>query len=148
MGERHHFMSKEWQVSFHENRLYLSKLLGEKASNSEPNLAIYVSRKFSTRSIPNEKQIEEMLKEKGFIVLYLEELSFAEQRDFFSKASIVIGAHGAGLANIIWCEPGTRIFELVYPGFQNRAFEELSTMMGLSHISISGYNLDSISRKI
>ncbi|MEM6798063.1 MAG: glycosyltransferase family 61 protein [Planctomycetota bacterium] len=42
----------------------------------------------------------------------LEELSAAEQYRLFADAAIVIGQHGAGLANCLWCRPGTLLLEL------------------------------------
>jgi hypothetical protein len=70
----------------------------------------------SRRSIHNHHKLAEtlssMVKEPfEFHNLRLEELSFQEQVDYFSKACIVIGQHGAGLANCIWMKPHSTVVE-------------------------------------
>jgi len=35
----------------------------------------------------------------------------------FSEASVVIAPHGAGLTNIVFCQPGAIIIELLAPGY-------------------------------
>lgn len=48
----------------------------------------------------------------GYKPVYLEDLSFAEQISLFNNARYVIGLHGAGMTNIIWCESGSRVLEI------------------------------------
>lgn len=43
----------------------------------------------------------------GFEPVYLEELSFRESVEVMLEASAVIGPHGAGWANALYCQPGT-----------------------------------------
>ena len=54
------------------------------------------------------------------------ELSFAQQADLFRAAGGVVGPHGAALANLIFCQAGTRVIEYVqmphfplYMGYAN-----------------------------
>lgn len=42
----------------------------------------------------------------------LETMSFSDQVQLFAKARIVVGIHGAGLANIVFCRPGTVLVEV------------------------------------
>jgi hypothetical protein len=63
---------------------------------------IYVSRKKTRRSIKGEDLIEEYLFNRGFAIIYAEELTFENQIKIFAKAKIIVGLHGAGLANIVW----------------------------------------------
>jgi len=42
----------------------------------------------------------------------LEEMAFSEQVRLFSQARIVIGIHGAGLANVVFCRPGSVLIEV------------------------------------
>ena len=42
----------------------------------------------------------------------LEKMEFKEQVKYFKNAKIVIGVHGGGLANILFCEPKTTLVEV------------------------------------
>lgn len=74
---------------------------------------VYISRKkASRRRILNEDQVLDYLIPRGYMPCYLEDLSFPEQIALFKTARYVIGLHGAGLTNIIWCETGGRVLEI------------------------------------
>ena len=53
------------------------------------------------------------MKTQGFKSLLLENYSFADQIGIFNKAKIIIGLHGAGFANIVFCRKGTKIVEIM-----------------------------------
>ena len=53
-----------------------------------------------------------IFKEKGFSILTLSDLSFIDQTKLFYNASEIVGLHGAGFANLVFCKPGTKILEL------------------------------------
>lgn len=44
--------------------------------------------------------------------LQLEKISFNEQLEYFDRALVVIGQHGAGLSNTIWMKPDSIVIEL------------------------------------
>ncbi len=94
---------------------------------------VYISRKNSSRSFDNESDVEKMLKKQGYDVVYCELLTFAEQIALFQSASTVIAAHGAGLANLVWCQPGAHVFELFSPKHFNDCYARLSKSMQLSY---------------
>ncbi|MFL2889645.1 MAG: glycosyltransferase family 61 protein [Pelagibacteraceae bacterium] len=79
---------------------------------------IYIDRSdsFSShggmRSIINEEEVRDFLKKKNFEFLTLSKYDFIDQVRLFNNAECVIGLHGAGFANTIFCRPGTRILEL------------------------------------
>jgi capsular polysaccharide biosynthesis protein len=39
-------------------------------------------------------------------------LSLSQQVEAFSNAEIILGPHGAGLTNIMFCNPGTKVIEI------------------------------------
>jgi capsular polysaccharide biosynthesis protein len=45
----------------------------------------------------------------------------------------VVGGHGAALANIMYCAPGTRVLELSPDGEYRSLYAELSDKLGLVH---------------
>lgn len=73
----------------------------------------YVSRAHSQqRRIVNEDQILPIIQRYGFETVFAERLSFMEQVSLFSQAKIILGAHGAGLTNMLHAEPGATILEI------------------------------------
>jgi hypothetical protein len=99
------------------------------------NLKIFVSRKenngpkFKTRGLPRKNEIESIVKGLGFDLVYLEDLSLTQQIDLCSKASLIAGFHGAGLANIVWANSGTKVVEITGTRVTSH-FEHLSKICG------------------
>lgn len=91
---------------------------------------LYVSRRGSSRSLRHEERLESFLSEQGFAIVRLEELSFAEQVARLSVSRVVIGPHGAGLANCVFMPPGGRIVELATGEWWSHAFRRLAAARG------------------
>ncbi|AEH61481.1 Capsular polysaccharide biosynthesis protein [Methanosalsum zhilinae DSM 4017] len=84
---------------------------------ADPHRLIYISRKDALyRKIENEEEVEGYLKEKGFEILQMSKLPFTEQVRACAEAKIVIGPHGAGLTNIVFCR-NAKILELFSPSY-------------------------------
>jgi len=67
------------------------------------------------REIKNIDKVSGLLEEKygdKFNSLVLEDISFKDQVLHFHNAKIIICAHGACMANLFFCRPGTTIFEV------------------------------------
>ncbi len=68
------------------------------------------------RSIINQKELYQSLCNKfpntSIINIQLENLPLIEQCHMFSKCKLIIGQHGAGLANMIFMNPGMSVIEL------------------------------------
>lgn len=74
---------------------------------------IFISRREThIRSLLNEEALCRHMAKAGFEIIVPAEMSVAAQVQAFREADVVIGCHGAGLANIVFCEPGTRVLEL------------------------------------
>ncbi len=71
---------------------------------------VYIKRK--TRPIINAEEIEKIFTEKGFEMIYLEDLNIFEQAELFHNADVVAGLHGAGFTNLIFASPKLKIIEL------------------------------------
>lgn len=110
----------------------LRKLIGN-ALPSSPRERFYVTRRGSRRSFSNELEIENYFREIGFAVVHLESMSFLEQTHLFSHAEIVVGAHGAGLSNTVFCSPGTHVVELAPTRQAIQCFEVISEILGLTY---------------
>ncbi|NBW98591.1 glycosyltransferase family 61 protein, partial [bacterium] len=79
-----------------------------------PENKIFLSRaKVKNRTIINQKEIETAFEQKGYKIIFVEELSFREQVYLFSNATHIAGQAGAALANLIFCRPGTKVIALI-----------------------------------
>jgi capsular polysaccharide biosynthesis protein len=100
--------------------------------NSTEKKRIYIRRKWS-RIITNESDLWEILKPYGFIKVELETLSVADQAQLFSSAEVIVGAHGAGLVNLTFCKPGTKVIEIFSPTYITPLYWAISSFGNLKH---------------
>ena len=86
-------------------------------TNVELSKKIYVTREDSNyRKIINEGDVVTLLIQKGYRVINPQLYEIEEQIEIFSNAEKIIAPNGSNLANIIFCKPGTEIFEIT-PSF-------------------------------
>jgi hypothetical protein len=85
-------------------------------SSKEKLNRVYVSRRnAAARRIVNESEVTPFLREANFETVLCEDLSLAEQVRLFAKTTAIIGGHGGGLINLIYCGPDSCVGE-VYIG--------------------------------
>ena len=82
-------------------------------------------RKFNSRGINSKKIIENIFLDNGYDIIYFEDLNLIEQVAASSSAKNIAGFHGAGLANIIWAAPNSKIIEVTNTRI-TRHFEHIS----------------------
>lgn len=73
---------------------------------------IFLKRSGSYRNLLNSHELEAELTKQGFETVQPEKLSFQEQVRLFQKASIIVGPIGASFANIVFCQPTTKVIIL------------------------------------
>lgn len=84
----------------------------QSGSSAHPR-RIYISRQGAKwRRVINEAELMALLEPLGFAAIALEHYTLPEQAALMASAEIVISIHGAGLTNIVFCEPGTKVIEL------------------------------------
>ncbi|RYZ94347.1 MAG: glycosyltransferase family 61 protein, partial [Sphingobacteriaceae bacterium] len=93
---------------------------------------IYISRA-DRRRISNEDELVIMLKKFNFVIIEDKKRSVTEQITIYHNASFVLGPHGASFSNIIWCTPGTHLFELFSPNYTPDFFLYLANVMDLKY---------------
>jgi len=95
---------------------------------------IYVARTDSIRRVAvNEAGLIAMLECQGVRIVVPGTLSVARQIAIFRRARLVIGPHGAGMSNIMACEPGSHVYELVPSHYPNICFNRLAQDCGLNY---------------
>ncbi len=88
------------------------------------------------RSIPNLSDVASALADLGTVtVCGLERATLAEQVQVFQAADIVVAQHGAALANLVWCRPGTGVVQ-IDPTGKGFYFSRLSQTLGCEHVRI------------
>lgn len=107
-----------------------------------PPRRIYVSRAHSSRKIINENEILEILEDHDFKIIYCEKMSLLDQINLFSNAEVILGPHGAGMYNQIFCDSGTIIIEIYNKEYWHHSSRIISSFMGHPHWHIFGENVD------
>ncbi len=125
--------------------LWISEWLRDKflnlKSNKEFPKKIYIDRSDSQsnlkdfRFIINEIEVIDLLKKKDFTTLRLSDLNFEEEIKLFNEVEIVVGLHGAGLSNLIWCNKNSKIIELKNK-YTNKVFENLAQQNNINYKSL------------
>ena len=103
------------------------------------NDKIFIDRRESRYNhcqIINDKEVKEFLIKKNFSVYQVGQLSFFEQIYLFQNAEIIIGAHGAAFANLIFCKPKTKILEVIPEDHPNSVNRTISDFKDLNYITI------------
>ena len=117
------------------------KFLMNKKSNNLP-VKFYIDRRDSKsnhrhlRKIINEEEIKKFLKNEGFSIICLSDYSFEDQVSLFSNAEKIVGLHGAGFANLTFCNPETFALELK-PTSAGNVIRNLAKKIDLNYQDIS-----------
>lgn len=96
-----------------------------------PFRKLYISRsRAGRRKISNEAALLRLLDGLGYETIVPDQLTFTQQVQCFSEASVVLGPHGAGLANILFAPPPARVVEIADAAFPNPEYYDLATACG------------------
>ena len=105
-------------------------------SVSENRGKIYISRRHSARAFDNEAEFEETITELGYQVVRLEQMIFADQMSLLQKSDTIVAPHGAGLANLLWCNPETNVVEIFSPRYTNDCYARLCSSLELNYVAL------------
>ena len=84
---------------------------------------IFVNRKkASCRKITNEQVVADLLRQRGFVEVDFDDLTFVEQMAYMRNASLVVMLHGAGMVNVMFARPQTKILELMHEYTEPRTY--------------------------
>jgi len=115
----------------------------------------YVSRRDSGRYPANEDAVEAVVAQAGCEIVQLAGMSLPDQIALFAGAELVVGTHGAGLANLAWCRTAaTRVVEIARTG-QPNCFATLAELSALPYAVVTSapqgawtVDVDSLKRAI
>lgn len=136
------FVNKDNQPSLHPSSIETYRTIRDFYSNKKgfntERRKIYVARfdAKNARHLVNEEMLAERLRIQGFDIITPGQLSYEEQVEVFSQADVVVGAHGAGLTNIVFCEPGALVVE-IFPEYY--FFDKKQAYRNHAHIGCLNY---------
>ena len=112
---------------------WLRHFKGINADQKEPHRKIVVLRPGAkTRRLTNSEEL--LLALKGWETIVLETMTIREQIRTFAEATHIVAAHGAGLVNLLWCKPGTKVIEIQdRKMIHKKVYPLLSYHLGLKH---------------
>jgi hypothetical protein len=102
---------------------------------------LYVERAAHRRVI-NDVAAREVMAKFGFETVRSESMSILDQARLFGSAEAVVGTHGAGLSNLIFCPPGTKVIEMLAPRFVETIYWFLATSAGHGYGTLIGNGAD------
>jgi capsular polysaccharide biosynthesis protein len=121
---------------------YLRRLYASATTNvplkasAPPARRVFVRRLAKIRPLRNEEELADLAEQRGFTVIDPSQIPNAE--DVFAAADVVVGAHGAGLANLTFCKPGTQVLELLPSAQAFPHYFTLAVVGGLSYSCLIG----------
>jgi capsular polysaccharide biosynthesis protein len=99
---------------------------------------LYVSRADTTRRPLKEDELFELLRRRGFE--FYKPSDHLDQPEDFRAAAVVVGAHGAGLANLAFCRRGTKVLELIPTDNAYPFYYSLAVSAELDYSYIAGHS--------
>lgn len=95
---------------------------------------LYISReKAKRRRVANDSELWTELASHGFVKLHLEELTWTQQITAFRAAKVLVAPHGAGLANLVFCRPGTKVIELFHRSYVSPLYWQIAALKKLDY---------------
>jgi capsular polysaccharide biosynthesis protein len=124
-----------WVVEFLRSRL----MKDSTPPPSEKRHPVYVVRTAgaNNRAVRNQPAVLRRLERRGFEIIDPSTLTAAQQIEAFSSASVIVSAHGAALANLVFASPGSAVVELFPAGGALPDYWRLASSAGLTYRYLS-----------
>lgn len=110
-------------------------LLRQRFLPSEPVAAhrrLFLLRK-DTRCIINQDEVIDLINQYGFEIIPDCYRTVDEQIQLFRQAAVIVTPHGAALANLAWCSPGTEVIEFFDGSYTRPGYYHLCRLLDLKY---------------
>lgn len=98
---------------------------------------VYISRaRAKSRRVTNESDVTSLLERSGFQAVLLEELTVADQARLFANAEWIVGPHGSGFANLVFCSREAKVLEIFSSAPIKDMYEALAQQVGSGYRSL------------
>lgn len=91
---------------------------------------VFIERRAASRSFQGDDELRRWLEGIGIEPVDLATLTWVDQVALFRDASLIIGAHGAGLANSVFSHPRTPVVEITSGSWWSIDYATLSAIQG------------------
>lgn len=127
-------------------------LLTELHDEANPAISkkIFIVRRGTKgRGLINSTEIEEIARKYDFEIVDTQELTISDQVKLFTNATHIIGLHGAGLTNMIYCKKkNVKIIEIFPGNFYQATYYWLASEFGHEYHCLRGENTESIQMNV
>jgi hypothetical protein len=100
-------------------------------SSPSPSRRLYICRSGYTRNPLNEDAVNRILIRYGFEIY--NPIHHVNSHSDFSEATIIVGVSGSGLSGLAFCQPGTKVLELIPSDHVYPYYYTLSDAAGLEY---------------
>lgn len=131
------------RILFLRNQMLAYANLKEaKNSPDKMNSKLFVIR--DDGRLKNENELETALSALGFTSVSPGEMTLCEQIILFNNADIVVGVHGAGLVNTMFCKEQAKVIEIIPTNYPARYYSDIAKICCLNYRIFAVYpNTDS-----
>jgi capsular polysaccharide biosynthesis protein len=112
--------------------------VGLSPSTNKKNMYFITRRNTTSRNLLNEQLLLDSLASLGAQAVEPQDLPFPKQVALFATADVIIGTHGAGLANVVFCKPNSQVVELIPNEYRNKCYWALASNVALRYAYIIG----------
>lgn len=86
----------------------------------------------------NQQEIYQFLKQYDYEILDPNKVNIKTAMRMCYEAKEIVGVHGAGLSNLLFCQPKIKFSQLTYKHPQEEFYKKISTYLNLNYKSIYG----------
>lgn len=100
------------------------------------NKKVFIDRtdsSYNHNQIINNEEVFDYLNKKGFTYYKLKDLTFFEKVYLFKNAECILGVHGAGFANLVFCKSKTNVLEIRPYSYSNEIYKKISEINCLNY---------------
>jgi hypothetical protein len=119
----------------------------KKISPEAQNIGILIRRSETKRSIQNHDALLDLLRLKrpDLEWLIFDKQPFDDAVAMFSRTQIIVAPHGAGLTNMFFSPPGTKIVEIMPCDNPNLCYHHLASLLNFDHCIVACDHLPNFS---
>jgi capsular polysaccharide biosynthesis protein len=78
------------------------------SSQNALDYKLFIARN-NYRNLLNYAEVEDLFKQKGYLIVNPHKVSLSEKIRLFRNASLIVGPHSSGFSNVLFCKKGTKV---------------------------------------